>query len=589
MIEVSYFLPKNNVKLKADVKRVMLTNNRADYFSVALGDKSRYDGFYVRLKENLFKVIDEISFNYKPIHIRHFGYKFEMVEEGYSAEYMLFDNLNTLIVRFSKLSELNIMFDIKRIFDNSEWGRNYKLDNQGEVTIIQFEKDGLKLYVAMNSLVNEEQRWLPQSYSYDKKRHSPPFQHWVYSPGLVRTDTLIISVSDNICSAIEEYNYVKNNLTKLEAQQKERFNSIPSCPSLSPEIALGFNLCCYHLANLSQTNGLFAGLPWFPEVWSRDELISLKALIDLGKFQYAKKRLFHHISEVHYQGMLPSKQDSQLKAADAFGWLFKRLLELHFITKDKGLLSESEKRFVLERAILTYEAVHRYHTRSGLVYNSAKETWMDSIPREGFRLEIQALLITLLELLRLLSKDTDYYHAERRFVTRVKQNFFKDGYLWDSPNDHTFRPNIFIAAYVAPNLLTHSEWESCFDKAIDRLWFDWGGFSTVDKHSLEFIKFHTGEQPDSYHNGDSWFFLNNLAAIVMHRIDRHKYKLYVDKIIQASTCDILKGNAIGCHSELSSAAELDSNGAWLQAWSCATYIELINEVLKLEEKQRWLN
>jgi glycogen debranching enzyme len=91
---------------------------------------------------------------------------------------------------------------------------------------------------------------------------------------------------------------------------------------------------------------------------------------------------------------------------------------------------------------------------------------------------------------------------------------------------------------------------------------------------------HTGEDNRSYHRGDSWFWVNNIAAICMHRLDKERFKNHYQSIINASTNDILWKGAAGASSEISSASSQDSNGCLVQAWSLATYIELIQEIYK---------
>ena len=55
-----------------------------------------------------------------------------------------------------------------------------------------------------------------------------------------------------------------------------------------------------------------------------------------------------------------------------------------------------------------------------------------------------------------------------------------------------------------------------------------------------------------------------------------KIKSYIEKISAASTTDILWKGAIGCASELSSASSQKAEGCLNQAWSNATFIELMN-------------
>ena len=67
----------------------------------------------------------------------------------------------------------------------------------------------------------------------------------------------------------------------------------------------------------------------------------------------------------------------------------------------------------------------------------------------------------------------------------------------------------------------------------------------------------------------------------MYRINKERFKPYIEKIIDASTGEILWKGFIGHHSELSSAKELKSEGCLCQAWSSAMYLELIKEVYSL--------
>ena len=95
---------------------------------------------------------------------------------------------------------------------------------------------------------------------------------------------------------------------------------------------------------------------------------------------------------------------------------------------------------------------------------------------------------------------------------------------------------------------------------------------------LSFYKFHTGEDRKSYHRGDSWFWINNLAALVLARADKAKFKDKINQIMKASKEEILWKGCIGCHSELSSAKELKSEGCYNQAWSNAMYMEMVDEL-----------
>jgi glycogen debranching enzyme len=223
--------------------------------------------------------------------------------------------------------------------------------------------------------------------------------------------------------------------------------------------------------------------------------------------------------------------------------------------------------------------------------------------REGFRIEIQALRLKMYALMKELCKLTgdkkhsEYERLEKNTKEAVKKVFWEppvliDGTDSEGKEDRTIRPNIFIAYYIYPELLKLEEWDECFEYTLKRLWLSWGGLSTIDKRDKLFYDEYTGENNKSYHRGDSWFWINCLAAICMHRLDNDlgktigftnekkigKYKIAIDKIIDACCEEILFKGFIGHHAELSSAKELRSEGCMCQAWSAAMFIELINEI-----------
>jgi glycogen debranching enzyme len=195
--------------------------------------------------------------------------------------------------------------------------------------------------------------------------------------------------------------------------------------------------------------------------------------------------------------------------------------------------------------------------------------------REGARIEIQALFLAALRLLRKIDKADPF---EKELARKVRKEFFDGKILADGAGDKTIRPNVFIAAYAYPELLTKKEWIMCFESMLPKIWLSWGGLSSIGKSSPLFTSHNTGESAESYHRGDSWFWINNLAAIVLHRLDKDRFKKYIDKILKASIKEMLYMGVTGYSAELSSAAELKSQGCFCQAWSSAMFIELIDEI-----------
>jgi glycogen debranching enzyme len=150
-----------------------------------------------------------------------------------------------------------------------------------------------------------------------------------------------------------------------------------------------------------------------------------------------------------------------------------------------------------------------------------------------------------------------------------------DGLHPDGTPDMTVRPNLFLAWYAAPKLFGDEEWRSFFHAALPRLWLEWGGLASVAKDDPRYRARYTGENVASYHRGDSWYYINNLAAIAMRKVDPVGFKVPIAKIRAASMHDLLSMGFCGHVSEISSAASQEAAGCWSQAWSASTLLELL--------------
>ena len=204
--------------------------------------------------------------------------------------------------------------------------------------------------------------------------------------------------------------------------------------------------------------------------------------------------------------------------------MIKRFSELNISKKS----SEYKK---IKQAI---NLLLKQHTKNGLTINSQQETWMDTkhTPRSGFRIEIQALRLSAYNFLFKLTNERKYQKLELELKAKVKQKFWNHPILADGFNHHpdfTIRPNIFLAYYLYPKLLEQEEWKICFNYALRKLWLNWGGIATINKNQGQFKDTYSGENPESYHNGDSWYFINNITAISLSRLDKKLYKKYIKR------------------------------------------------------------
>jgi len=591
---------KKEKKAREDI-RFLIANRKGGYFCLANENKSRYDGLFF-FDEKMYKIIESLHVidSQKVSKITNKFYSVERECNNITETFFMPHYYNSLVYEINKVSSIEVVLDAKESYDQRKWGRFYSIWQEGDKVIVKFVKktdaredssDGkeeysLFLVLKFEGMFKKVEEWEKRSYEFDKKRNSSPYERYVFSALTLKTNKVVFSFSKNKEIAKKEADYIFRNIEKLRKKQKGYYNTLlNSKKGIKNDVLMTYSCAINSLDSLIVDNkGIFAGLPWFFQFWTRDETISLKALMLQGNFNLAKNILFRHLKSVLQDGKLLIKPNSLLRSADSPGWISKRADNLIYILKNKKILKEyftkNEIKKIEERIEHSLDFIIKYHTKEHLVFNNAKETWMDSIARDGCRIEIQAMQLSMYKLMHGLTNNKIYQELENNLKKEVRKKFWNKKYLADGLDDFTIRPNVFIAYYMYPELLTKKEWITCFDNVLKHLWNNWGGVSTVDKKSELFISEHTGQINKSYHNGDSWFWINNLAAICLYKLDKKKYKKYIDKIIEASTKEILWQGAIGHHAELSSSKELKSEGCLGQAWSAAMYIELINEIYK---------
>ncbi len=583
----------------------ILTNKAGGYTSFGLN--SRYSGFFACINGRLLKIIDEIVISGKITEITNNYWNVERKRDnGIIERFIMPVHTETLVYELNQPCNINLLLDVKEPYDNREWGRLYDIFQERNMIIAKFTKkqhsqdgdsgqdDEYTIYLAIQGEddlhFKKNSEWPKKFYDYDKSRGSTPFERHVLNAMKLFGKRIIFSASHSLELAVRNAENVRKHIDNLKIIQKNyHFHNLKILKA-PQEITLAYNSARNSLDALLVNDtepGIYAGLPWFFQFWTRDEAISLKAIMVEDDLLTAKKILLKQLSSIKQDGRLPSiitLRDTN--SADSIGWHFKRWHDLIHALSEKNIANKLFKKDELEPIITqlkkSLDAMIKSYARTGLVLNKSKETWMDSISREGARIEVQALYLVMCDTLYKLTGDKFYLQMEVALKKHILSKFWNGKILSDGVDDNTIRPNIFIAAYIFQDLLQNNDWETCIDNSLSWLWLPYGGLSTIDTRSQSFKPFHTGEIPDSYHNGDSWFWINNIAALVMFRINKEKYKDKISKIIEASTNEILWKGALGHHAELTSARELRAEGCLAQAWSAAMFVELISEVFDVQ-------
>jgi|ETNmetMinimDraft_2_1059921.scaffolds.fasta_scaffold12076_2 glycogen debranching enzyme len=575
----------------------LITNRTGGYALIGTRSFSRYSGIFFREKKSTFKVIDDIKIKRSP---KSLNSNYWMIERKYpevTQRYCMVHGFNAITYDLDKEFESEIVLDCKESYDNRSFGRFYDIQEEdGKIIITYTKKTNLeedetenkteyKIYVVIkpDSLqYNEIKEFIHKDYGLDRRRGSTPSDRHVFSALKIKTKKMAIAFSLDKERALYDADFVFKNMKSLKNLEKTYHTALlknTKTKKATLTKALKHAVVSYDqlLTNVDARKGIYAGLPWFFQYWSRDESISLKAANLIGKNNTAKSIFFTILGRMQEDGNIANRlPPTDLGCADAVGWLFKRADSI------LPTLSPIEKKEVEKKLQNAISRLLKSSTNNTLATNTAQETWMDTVyqndTREGSRIEIQAGRLNMYHLMHKISKKKIYKDLELRLKKKVRDQFWNKNFLADGSTDQTIRPNIFIAHYLYPQLLSNAEWTRCFTFALKQLWLDWGGLSTISKSHQLYQTEHSGEVPNSYHRGDSWFWINNLAALSLHKVNKKKFRHYIDKLTKASCKDILKLGIIGSHAELSSASELKSQGCLSQAWSLAMFIELAKEI-----------
>lgn len=584
-MRVTHRIGKEETKSTGRNVSFFLTNKAGGFLQLFNSTATKYNGFFIEKDGIIYKTLEDIELisSTEVKEVINFGSYFKRKKTDNEETFFMPHNLNSFSYELEESGVIRLFFDCRKIFDSRVWGLNYKIEEIDGLTLISFTKrthqnedpshdeEEFTIYTAIISDQKGHKdisEWKKKSFYFDMERGEDS-ERFVFESATLFGKKFVVSSGFDKNATIEEAQKVFRTLASLKKNHK--------MPPKTGEPA--FVCARKSLYDLIIKDNVYAGLPWFTQFWGRDSAISAKAIADFDK-KAAKKILFNRLNTLNENGQAKNVKNAyyggnELGTADATGWIFFRLSQMS--------LSASEKKKVAKLLTGTIENIRKVYEREGLIWNGPKETWMDTDGgiedhREGFRIEIQALMLSMYHFAYKLTKESKYKKYEKQLVARVRKEFWNKKYLNDGVNDRTIRPNLFIAAYVYPEILSKKEWEKCISNVLKALWLDWGGISSIDVNNPIFQPVYTGVNDVSYHRGDSWYWINFLSAIVMKRINAKKFHSYIKAIYDAGKNEILWMGAVGSCAELSHAKYQKPAGAYDQAWSNALFIELSREL-----------
>lgn len=580
-----------------DDPQLLLTNKHGSFFYWQENPSSRYQGWYVRGKGGVHKTIAELRLGTQ-LAIKRITHSFSSYEiertSGIRETYFLDPDSNSLVWQANEAIPLSVYLDGKEIFDNDDQGRFYDISAEDGCIVIEFSKrkeDALQyrftLAIAGVGGSEVKKEWVKRDYERDRERNDFPFERFVFRAVELKGRRFVFSVAQDKDTAKETAKRVYNETEKIKKAmdaEDQWFMHKYDCSAPDMDTRLAYCAAKLSLQRMvvrdewKNAEGLYAGIPWFAQYWMRDFAISAGQL-DVAD---AHAIIMRSVEEYASTGKLSGRSTGSLAYADTELFFFWRIQQLC----DAGACTDEEKKSITTLLVAFLENELPKRMQNGLVVNGPKETWMDTeykgSARAGARVEIQALACAVLAWAAHLTGEKKYADQEAAVLRAAREALWDGSILADGAGDTAIRPNCFLAHRIYPNMLLKHEWEKAFAGALTALWLPWGGIATIAKDHPLFCGVDRGcEYPNqSYHHGNAWFFVNNIAAREMHLVNKEKFAAYIDAIMATSTRDILWSGIFGHHSEVSSANQFSPTGCLAQSWSAATYCDAIDSMMR---------
>ena len=417
----------------------LLSNGLGGFLS--LGIPSRYSGLHFALDGEIFKILDDVCLNGAVQSIHNEFSRITRQKEN-ARELFFLPATNAMIYSLDSFQTIELHLDVKKPYDNRNWGRNYAFSREKGISFVTFTKQTdiredptngeveYSIHIAISVIGRPckfQGRWIKKKYAFDIERNSGPFERYVFASEPFDCKGFILAAGKtkeeciSLCKQLRTH--VHLDFSAIPVKQDE--NLLPIALRCASD-ALS------KLLVRSDAPRLYAGLPWFFQPWQRDTFISLKALMLQKQYQLVKEFFISSLANFR-GGMLPNiVPPSAIGSADATGWYFFRFGEFLDMLRKEGKLFDfftiSEIDSLVGCLKSSFSAITEKHLAGGLVHNLAQETWMDSgfggDTRPGARIEIQVLFASLTGLLYRLTDDAMYLHYQQEFVARLKNTFF---------------------------------------------------------------------------------------------------------------------------------------------------------------------
>ncbi|MFP4401617.1 MAG: amylo-alpha-1,6-glucosidase [Candidatus Nanoarchaeia archaeon] len=510
---------------------------------------------------------------------------------------------------------IQVHLDVRYFDDFSKFGKFYNLYEEEGIVFIEFTKKNNDLIqyqeiIAIstpNIVYTKVEQFVEQYYKYDDERQTGAHE-FIYNA--LEIDTAGIDKEIHVAYASSKEEVLKqlkvmNNLDSASELMNEDIkpfsNTTSSTVPMSVQTQLAYKVGQRKLFDFmhpsEQNSKLIAGYPWFYQEWRRDEILSLRAFLEIGEEEFVKQKLIEICNCVDEQGELKRLEvEGSLKSPDSSLLLAKRIEDFIFHEDKMGRYQIHYDDGTIHLFYNTLYSIfngilqNKWNSKRELVRVEQGEWWRDTLNWVQYPLGMQVAMLNTISALAILSRLVEdsirceeCLDFEQYFKNHIREIYMRKNHLFDEPESEVVTSDVFLAYYTYPDLCSENEWITIFKNTLNHTYMSWGGITSLSKYDSRFCDTYSGSDDESYHQGDSWYFMNAIAAISLSHCNSNKFKDEINTIIQNTTHQLLFQGTLGHIAEVSSAKKLETKGCSAQMWSLACYIEMLSNFYKLNK------
>jgi len=516
---------------KAFFHRFCDSGFRTKWTGLWSGSRKFLDYFAFRLDEEWLSPKNCVEVNFDGSSFTHI-YQLDGIE----AREKLFvsEEAKSLVCKFSiksnEMKKLIVFLEVGiNIRDREEnWhDRKYEVKKQAGIILVNSEKGSLAFGISKPFELSGQEIY---------KDHFPGELERCFLPGTISFEvepreevSIIFACGKNEAEAMCNFTYTKNSLVEIKKELEKPLAS--TLKTGIKEIDEIFKKSVFGLEKLKVEAeagfGYVAGFPWFIQFWGRDLGWMIPAIVDYGNFEDAKKTLTTLMRFQSKEGEIPNF--ISLDGNPSYGSIDATplwIISLAYYIQNSGdleFLKETRKN------ILKAFGWCMSKTDDGLLEAGKRETWMDTLDRDGKPVEVQAIwydcLLSLKKLSEILGEDLiDFSYIEElkekieRFWNPISNLYF-DRMKWKFKDEKKTINSIFPLFFkISKNPL----------KVLERIeseeFTSPFGVRTLSKNDPDF-------NPLGYHTGSVWSWITGLAACVEFEYGRPEKGLEYLKIL----------------------------------------------------------